>query len=416
MGNQKKLLIKKGIMFIMLFLCSLSSIAQATLQPYDPTTGGVRNPPTSVGDNTARNDDYYAKAIDFMQGEGVLETWFTEGFMPLYDNFMKAEYGSYILFGQALACVGAMLYLGYIGWQMISGDKEWEILPMLKPFAIGMVIMNWTLFVDVIKTPLVTLQQAAHEDFNESQQELTALRMVRYKRQQQVVDRLIEEQAKAHAEVEQQNAGNKTLIEEGLDVLGDGLTSLLSPVYELYLRLQIDFQLVVSAVLETIGLWILRICTYLIFFIQVIFSTILIIVGPIAVGISVIPMFSSSFGNWVAKFININLYGFIAFIVLKIGTLLQKFAFTAEIDRYEQMVNTDGTIKNMDLLLTFSSGGIMSFGLVIVCFVISGIGVLCVPTLANYIVTTGSNASAMSKMKKAGMAVATGGKSLIFKK
>lgn len=393
----KKILFKKGIMFIMLFLCSLMSYSQDKVE-------GIRN------------DDYYAKAIDFMQGEGVLETWFTEGFMPLYDNFMKAEYGSYILFGQALACVAAMLYLGYIGWQMISGDKEWEIIPMLKPFAIGLVIMNWISFVDLIKTPLVSLQEAAHADFNESQTELTALRMTRFKRQQQVVDRLIEEKAKATAEVEQQNAGNQTLIEEGLDVVGEGLTSLLSPIYELYLRLQIDMQLVVSAALETIGLWILRVCTYLIFFIQVIFSTILIIIGPISIGISVFPMFSSSFGSWVAKFININLYGFIAFIVLKIGTLLQKFAFTAEIDRYEQMVNADGSVKNMDLLFTFTSGGIMSFGLVVVCFVISGIGVLCVPTLANYIVTTGSNASTMSKAKRAGMAIASGGKSLLTSK
>lgn len=385
-------------MFIMPFLCSLSAFAQGA---------GVNE--------TNRADDYYAKAIDFMQGEGVLETWFTEGFMPLYDNFMKAEYGSYILFGQAIACVGAMLYLGYIGWGMISGDREWEILPMLKPFAIGMVIMNWTLFVDIVKAPLVTLQEAAHADFNESQQELSALRVIRFKKQQQVVDRLIEEQAKAHAEIEQQNAGNKTLIEEGLDIIGDGLTSLLSPVYELYLRLQIDFQLVVSSVLETVGLWILRVCTYLIFFIQVIFSTILIIIGPISIGISVIPMFSSSFGSWVARFININLYGFMAYIVLKIGTLLQIFAFTAEIDRYSEMVNEDGTIKNMDLLLTFSSGGIMSFGLVVVCFIISGIGVLCVPTLANYVVNASSNASIMSKMGRHGGAIVSRGKTILIK-
>jgi hypothetical protein len=68
------------------------------------------------------------------------------------------------------------------------------------------------------------------------------------------------------------------------------------------------------------------------------------------------------------RFINVNLYGFVAFIILKIGTLLQLFAFEAEIERYDQIINTDGSIKNMDLLLTYSSSGIMSFGLVIVCF------------------------------------------------
>lgn len=366
-------------------------------------------------DDLDRSDEYYSKAVQFMQGEGVLEEWFTDSFMPLYDNFMKAEYGSYMLFGQALAAVCSLLYLGFIGWQMLAGDKEWEILPILKPFAIGLVLMNWVAFVEIIKAPLVMLQTAAHEDFNESQAELGALRMTRYKKQAQVVDAILEAQAQARAEIEQQNSGNQSLIEEGLDMLGDGLTSLISPVYELYARLQIDFQLVITAALESIGLWVLRICTYFIFFIQILFSTILIIVGPIALAISIIPMFSSSFSTWLARFININLYGFVGFIVLRIGTLLQKFAFEAEIDRYNQMINDNGTVKNMDLILTFAGGGIMSFGLVIICFIISGIGMLSVPTLANYIVSSGSNASTMSKAARAGRAIASGGKSLIFK-
>lgn len=379
---------------------------------------GIANSQTSTGEVVPaldRSDEYYSKAVQFMQGEGVLEEWFTDGFMPLYDNFMKAEYGSYMLFGQALAAVCSLLYLGFIGWQMLAGDKEWEILPILKPFAIGLVLMNWVAFVEVIKSPLVALQEAAHADFNESQSELGALRMTRYKKQVQVVDVILEAQGKARAEIEQQNSGNQSLIEEGLDMLGDGLTSLISPIYEFYARLQIDFQLVVSAVLETIGLWILRICTYFIFFIQVLFSTILIIVGPIALAISIIPMFSSSFSTWLARFININLYGFVGFIVLRIGTLLQKFAFEAEIDRYNQMINDNGTVKNMDLVLTFAGGGLMSFGLVVVCFIISGIGMLSVPTLANYIVSAGSSASVMSKASRAGRAIATGGKSIIFK-
>jgi hypothetical protein len=77
------------------------------------------------------------------------------------------------------------------------------------------------------------------------------------------------------------------------------------------------------------------------------------------------------------------------------------------------MVNADGTVKNLDLIITFGSNGIMSFGLVIVCFVISGIGVLSVPTMANYVISSGSNATTMSKVKKAGQALASKGTSLI---
>lgn len=376
-----------------------------------PNIGLAQAPPAGGHD-----DEYYQKAVDFMQGKGVLEEWFTQSFLPLYDTFMQAEYGSLILFGQAIAGIAAMLYLGSIGWQMLSGDKEWEIMPMLKPFAIGLVLMNWLIFVEAIKTPIKALTDFAEDSFHESQAELSALRMTRYKKQQQVLDVIYSEAAKAQAEIEQQNAGNQSIIDDGLDIIGDGLTSLLSPVYELGLRMQISMSLAVSGALETIGLWILRVCVYLIFFIQLIFSTILIIIGPISVGMSIFPMFSSSFGNWVAKFVNINLYGFMAFIVMKVGTLLQRFAFEAEIDRYDQMVNADGTVKNMDLILSFTSGSVMSFGLVIVCFVISGIGVLSVPTMANYVISSGSSAGVMSKVKKAGQAITSKGASLIMPK
>lgn len=370
--------------------------------------------PSFAFSQDTHSDEYYQKAMDFLQGEGILEGWFTEKFLPLYDSFMTAEYGQFILFGQAVAGLGALLYLGNIGWQMVSGDREWEIVPMLKPFAIGLVIMNWVSFVGILRTPLIKLQDVSESSFIESQQELNSLRWVRFKKQQQVVDRIVEEQAKAQAEIQQQEAGDQSLIEEGLDMVGDGLTSLMSPVYELYLRLQVGLQLAISSTLELIGLWILRICVYGIFFIQLIFSTILIIIGPIPVGLSVFPAFSSFLTQWISRFINVNLYGFVAFVILKIGTLLQLFAFEAEIERYDQIINTDGSIKNMDLLLTYSSSGIMSFGLVIVCFLITAVGILCVPTLANYIIPSGGgNTGAMSKMKKAGMAIATKGTSLL---
>jgi hypothetical protein len=47
-------------------------------------------------------------------------------------------------------------------------------------------------------------------------------------------------------------------------------------------------------------------------------------------------------------------------------------------------------------------------------FLITAVGILCVPTLANYIIPSGGgNTGAMSKMKKAGMAIATKGVSLL---
>ena len=42
------------------------------------------------------------------------------------------------LVGKAIGGLGALMYLGYMGWQMAAGDREWEITPdKLKPILIG---------------------------------------------------------------------------------------------------------------------------------------------------------------------------------------------------------------------------------------------------------------------------------------
>jgi hypothetical protein len=72
--------------------------------------------------------------------------------------------------------------------------------------------------------------------------------------------------------------------------------------------MEFQLQKLVAEIIEFICLSILRICVYLIFFIQKIWAYILIILGPIAIGMALIPGFENSLYSWVSKFININLY------------------------------------------------------------------------------------------------------------
>src|SRR5690606_36109543 len=91
---------------------------------------------------------------------------------------------------------------------------------------------------------------------------------------------------------------------------------------EWQIRMQFQMQKLVAEIIEFVCLSILRICVYLIFFIQKIWAYILIILGPIAVGMSLVPGFENSLYSWVSKFININLYTFVAYTVINIGVLM----------------------------------------------------------------------------------------------
>lgn len=367
-----------------------------------------------------KSDEFYQQAVEFMQGKGIIEDWFSKSFMPLFTTFMQSEYGSMIILGQAIAGAGALLYLSYIGWQMVSGDKQWEIMPILRPFATAFVLMNWISFTNIIKIPCDKLRDGAVASFQAEQDQVNALRWQRYKYVNVMIDRIYEEQSNAMAKMEQQENANESM----LDKIGDAIVStgdsLLAPVYELYARLQVNIALALSVLLETICLWILRIAVYGIIFMSLMFMTFMIITGPISIGISVIPMFGSSFATWVSRFININLYGFVAFTTLKLGMVLMKFGYTAEIQRYEAIIDDAGNISNTGMFMQVMQSNQFNLGIVAVTMVVTAVGVLMTPKLCDYIISAGGMSAGMSSAKRQGgaiskiaTAVATKGASLL---
>lgn len=361
-----------------------------------------------------KSDEFYQKAVEFLQGQGVIEEWFTKSFMPLFNTFMVSEYGSMIALGQAIAGCGTLLYLSLIGWQMIAGDKQWEIIPILKPFAIGLVLMNWIPFCNLVKTPCDLMRNGAVAAFQTEQAEVNAVRWKRFKYANMMIDRIYENVGDAMAKQEQQEQANKSMLEDMADTVLSAGDVLLAPVYELTARMQVQVSLALSVLLETLCLWILRVAIYGIIFISLLFTVFLMITGPISIGISVFPIFASSFSTWLARFININLYGFVAFTTLRLGMVLVKFGYTAEIERFSKILAEDGSISNTGMFIQVMQSNQFSLGMVAVTMLVTAVGIMMTPTLCNYIVAANGVSGGMSGAKKAVMAMATGGKSLIM--
>jgi hypothetical protein len=144
----------------------------------------------------------------------------------------------------------------------------------------------------------------------------------------------------------------------------------------------------------------------------------------VAVGLSLIPGFESSFQNWVAKFININLYTFVSYTIINIGQQLIISGYQLEIERYDLLLS-NGTVTDLNMLAAYISNNGMIHTVLFPCvaYIVTGIGVLMTPTIADSIVSAGgagimtkgksAAGKVMASGKAAGTAVATGGKSII---
>jgi len=232
--------------------------------------------------------------------------------------------------------------------------------------------------------------------FDGSQAEINDLRLQRAKLMVEVSDQLYKIQAETQTAKTEADTWYENAWESVKSSVKEGFSEVWNPIVEMRNRLEVGLQLLATSLLETLAIWILRICTYIIFIIQIIFSTILIILGPFSVAVSILPAFRDSFSTWVARFISVNLYSGIAYLVMYVASLFQHYALEAEITRYQELVGTGGA--SLEKLGWFASNGVLSFGMVIVTFIIGALTMLTVPSISTWIVSTSGVSSAASSM------------------
>ena len=361
--------------------------------------------PTVVFGQTGDTESYN-KLLQFLKGDGAFEKWFMEAFTKL-DTTMVAQSAGAVMLGQAIGGFGALCYMGYLGWQMQEGARPWEVTPMIRPTIIAFILMYWGAFTSMIQYPLQSLAEPGIALFQDIEKDANDLRVERFKKQNQILEVLIKTQAEEEAKQETLDKLEKKADDSWFDIDVD---KLLAPAKEWYMKMEFKIQKTLSEIIEAVSLTILRVCTYLIFFIQKIWSYVLLVLGPIAIGMSLIPGFENSFSNWVTKFININLYSFITYTIINIGQQLIMSGYQMELDRYALFIDSAGVADMNTLRVYVQNSGMMYTALFpCVAYIITGIGILMVPSIADSIVSAGG-AGIMSKGKAAGGTVASVGR------
>lgn len=357
--------------------------------------------------------DSFKDTFNFLQGNGVYE----DGMMHFLQVMKTSIWGSYDTFiadAQALAAIFMIIFFSLKAYEMMSGDKQLEVMPLLRPFGLVMVILWWGTFTQVVAWPTTIIENKTNALFNGSEVQLNDLRVQRAQLMVTVADSLMSMQAQTEVASNEAGTWYEKAWESVKSSVKDGFAQIWNPIIELRNRLQVGLQLLATSLLETLAIWILRICVYIIFFVQIIFSTILIILGPFSVAVSILPAFRDSFTTWVARFISVNLYSGIAYLVLYIATQFQQFAMEAEISRFQQLLDTSG--NTMEKLGWFASNGILSFGMVIITFLIGGLTMLTVPSISTWIVSTSGITSAASTMGRGASSLGATVSRMIMKK
>ncbi|SHM92703.1 plasmid transfer protein [Mucilaginibacter sp. OK098] len=361
---------KKLILFLLLCLVAPAVFAQ-----------------TTTTDNT--------KTLEFLQGDGVYE----HGVMVFLQGLKDSVWTHFDLFitdAKALAAIFMIIYFAIKSYEMMVGDKQLEIMPLMRPFGLAMIILWWGTFVKVIAFPTDIVANQTEQMFNSEQTTVDNLRLNRSNLMLAVANSLYTYQAQTQVAEKESDTWYGEAWDSVTSTVKQGISSVVSPLLELKNRLEVGMQLLFTQMLELLGIWILRLAVYIIFMIQIIYSTILIILGPFAVAVSILPAFRDSFSTWIARFVSVNLYSGIAYLIMYLTGLMQEYALTSEISKYQELVGKDGLSANLEKMAWFAGNGVLSFGTVIIVFLIGAICMFTVPSISTWIISTSGISSATS--------------------
>lgn len=369
---------------------------------------------TLVKAQTTVPADQYKDAVSFLQGNGVYDSPVMSFFQGMRD-YAFGNFAAFIYDAQALSCIFMLMFFSIKSYEMMSGDKQLEIMPLLRPFGLMMVIMWWGVFCRVIAYPTDLIEAKTEAMFGDQQDEINALRFERAGLIIQVSDQLLTFQATTEVAADEAKDTNKGVGSQIVEsVKGFFADNIYNPIVEMKIRMQTSLQLLITQAIELMAIWILRICVYIIFTLQIIYSTVLVILGPFSVAVSILPSFREAFSTWIARFVSVNLYVGIAYLILYIVGMLQKYAMTVEIEKYKSLIGGSGDA--MEKMAWLAGNGILSFGLVIITFIVGAIAITTVPSISTWIISTSGISSAASTAARTGSQVGRMAGSAMFKK
>ena len=270
---------------------------------------------------------------------------------------------------RAIGGIAAFLYISKRIYEQLIADNPISLLPLLRPFALLLVITFWSPFIQLLMVPtkgLTKISEAVYTD------------------KKHIVATRLEEKQRAifYADLpsfQENQEKEATLWDKGINMLLTTANILTGRA----LQHQITFYVMdgIRQLMESF----FEAVVYLIAFLRTVFCVLLIIFGPLVFAVSIFDGFQDNYLHWIARFINVNLYLPIALLILSLVQEVLIYVLEAEI------------VQVKSSLIYQPSMYYVSNMVVPICGIA---GLLMVPKIASWIVSASGTGSGGGRMVK----------------
>ncbi|BAX82377.1 hypothetical protein [Labilibaculum antarcticum] len=280
---------------------------------------------------------------------------------------------------RAIGGIAAFFYISKRIYEELIADNPISLLPLLRPFAFVLVLSFWGVFVNLLLVPTKGLASLS-ESIYANKKALVALLL------EQKQDAMLASDLPIFYENEEKEAA---LWDKGINLL---LTSY-NIITGRAIQNQINFYIMdaIRQVLESL----FEAIVYLIAFLRTVFCVLLVIFGPLVFALSIFDGFQDNYLQWIARFINVNLYLPIALLILSLDQEVLIYMLEWEIIQINSMLIYQPQMFYVSSLI------------VPVCGII---GLSMVPRIASWIVQASGTGSGGGRMVRtaATMAITKG--------
>ncbi len=223
---------------------------------------------------------------------------------------------------RAIGGIAAFFYISKRIYEQLIADNPVSILPLLRPFALVLVITFWGPFVNLLMAPtkgLTSLSEAVYAD------------------KKHIVKERLEDKQEAILSTDLPLFYENE--EKEADLWDKGVNLILT-TYNIFsgraIQNQINFYMM-DATRQLLEAF-FEVLVYLIAFLRTVFCVLLVIFGPLVFALSIFDGFQDNYLQWIARFVNVNLYLPIALLILSIVQEILIYVLEVEIAQINAML------------------------------------------------------------------------------
>ena len=348
----------------------------STLKQAGEAAGSIFNPGAENGNGTDLGG--------FLSGDN-----FRHLMQMAFDtNKNYALTASFANVARIIAAILCLLNFSGKAYKYMTGEEQWKILPLLRPFALLMVILNWGWYCNFCQWPARSLCTSSYDNVALIMQKYSDTSEKRWATIDTLTWRLYEKE-KLTGQAEQ--ALND-------DVMMQAIISFfsVSDVNELNGMAVAGASWAVKSIIwfctfliEKIGLLFLQFSVILVLLMQAVFCGILYCIGPLAFGFSVLGMWQNSWQQWTTRYITTNFFACLLFVAITICWTLLNECITAESSELAALIaETNDPLGTWENFYKYIGDMGSTTVLYIACIMASSGAAMYVPTCATWIIET----------------------------